>query len=321
MSGTYSFCVRTSWSTAWRCEKVPRPESWPESRTGTPSSSSVPKPSASPVAQSTSPLPSSSSARLRTNGSSLGWISIPSGTVPSALSVVLSRPHIAEASTGAGGVRLAAPDRGERRLGFRALGLHLGLLRGPERVERLARDRALAHQLVAVERRRRGVVLDARVHDRLRVARLVGLVVAPAPVADEVDHHVLLELLAVLEREARDVGDRLRVVAVHVQRRRVDHLGDVGRVGGAARVLGQRREADLVVDDHVDRAAGAVAVEPREVHRLGHDALAGEGGVAVEQQRQHVRVLLVAHRVLLGPHHALDHRVHELEVARVRARP
>ena len=41
-------------------------------------------------------------ARLRTNGESFGWISIPSGTLPSARSEALSRPHIAEASTGAG---------------------------------------------------------------------------------------------------------------------------------------------------------------------------------------------------------------------------
>ena len=54
------------------------------------------------------------------------------------------------------------------------------------------------------------------------------------------------------------------------------------------------------------------------MQRLGHDALPGEGRVAVQQQRQHARVLAVAQRVLLRAHHALDDRVHELEVARVR---
>ncbi len=62
----------------------------------------MPQASDSALAQSTSPLPSSSSARRRRNGISLGWISNPSGPVLSALSVVRSRPHIAEASTGAG---------------------------------------------------------------------------------------------------------------------------------------------------------------------------------------------------------------------------
>jgi hypothetical protein len=44
--------VSWSISTEWRCEKVPRSTSWPDRRTGWPSSSSVPKASASAVAQS-----------------------------------------------------------------------------------------------------------------------------------------------------------------------------------------------------------------------------------------------------------------------------
>jgi len=80
---------------------VPRPESWPERRTGTPSSSSVPQASDSAVAQSTSPRPSASSARRLTKGSSLGWISKPSGSVPSAFSTVRSRARMAAGSTSA----------------------------------------------------------------------------------------------------------------------------------------------------------------------------------------------------------------------------
>ncbi len=48
----YLLSLTWSTSTEWRCEKVPRPESWPVRRTGVPSTSSVPNASASPVAQS-----------------------------------------------------------------------------------------------------------------------------------------------------------------------------------------------------------------------------------------------------------------------------
>ena len=209
----------------------------------------------------------------------------PRAALPRAVSTAFSRARIAEGSTAAGGRASRRADGRERRGGGRHLGGHLGLLLRPQPVQLLARDDALAHELVAVERGDRRVRLDLRVHERLGVARLVRLVVAPAPVADEVDHHVLPELLAVLEREPGDVDDGLRVVAVHVEGGGVDHLRDVRRVGGRARVLGQRREADLVVHDDVDRAARAVAVETREVHRLGHDPLPGEGRVAVHQQR------------------------------------
>ena len=59
------------------------------------------------------------------------------------------------------------------------------------------------------------------------------------------------------------------------------------------RLLGVGREADLVVCDDVDGAAGRVALQRLEVERLGHHALAGERGVAVEQQRDR------GHRVVL----------------------
>ncbi len=41
-------------------------------------------------------------------------------------------------------------------------------------------------------------------------------------------------------------------------------------------------EAKQVVDDDLDGAADVVAVQGGEVERLGGDALAGEGGVAVD---------------------------------------
>jgi hypothetical protein len=57
-----------------------------------------------------------------------------------------------------------------------------------------------------------------------------------------------------------------------------------GRLGGGG-------EADLVVDDQVDGAADPVALDVAQVERLGHHALAGEGGVAVDAGRAAPRTL------------------------------
>src|SRR5439155_4501313 len=69
-------------------------------------------------------------------------------------------------------------------------------------------------------------------------------------------------------------------------------------------------------------AAGRVARERLEVERLGDHALAGEGGVAMDQDRERpvgvvLRLRAVAIR-LLRPCPALDDRVYVFEVARVR---
>ena len=101
-----------------------------------------------------------------------------------------------------------------------------------------------------------------------------------------IDDDVVAELLAEVEGEAHGARTGLGVVAVHVEDRGLDHLGHVGRVVRRPRGLRRGREPDLVVDDEVDGAARAVAREPGEVERLGDDTLAGEGGVAVQEDRE-----------------------------------
>ena len=82
-----------------------------------------------------------------------------------------------------------------------------------------------------------------------------------------------------------DVDDRLGVLAVDVEDGHLDHLGHVGAIMSRAGLARRRGEADLVVDDDVDRAAGPVAGKLRQVQGLGNQALAGERGVAVDQDR------------------------------------
>ena len=74
------------------------------------------------------------------------------------------------------------------------------------------------------------MLVDLLVHERLGVARVVAFVVTVQPVADEVDDDVLVELLAEGDSEPADAHTGLRVVAVHVEDRRLHHLRDIGRV-------------------------------------------------------------------------------------------
>ena len=104
---------------------------------------------------------------------------------------------------------------------------------------------------------------DLLVHQRLGERRLVAFVVAEAPVAEHVDDDRLLEFLPELGRDLGGVDHRFGIVAVHVEDRRLDHLGDVGRIRRRARVARIGGEADLVVDDEMHRAAGAVALQAR----------------------------------------------------------
>ena len=76
----------------------------------------------------------------------------------------------------------------------------------------------------------RRLAVDALVHLRLRVAGLVALVVPVPPVAVHIDDDVTPPAASELHRQLDDLSDRIRVLAVHVEHRDLEQLGDVRRV-------------------------------------------------------------------------------------------
>ena len=159
---------------------------------------------------------------------------------------------------------------------------------------------------------------DGLVHQRLGQRGGVLLVVAQLAEADDVEHDVALEFRAEVQRQLGGEHHGVGIVAVDVEHRGFDHLDHVGAIHRGARIarIG-RGEADLVVDDDVQRAARAVAARQREVQRFHHDALAGDGRVAVHQHRQHLLAFVVAAALLAGADAALDHRVDDFQVGGV----
>ena len=91
-------------------------------------------------------------------------------------------------------------------------------------------DHAFGSQPRSVQCKRRRMIFDGAVHQRLRERRLVGLVVAETPVAEHVDHDVLAKQLAEFGGDARAMHHCFRIVAVHMENRRLHHQRDIGRV-------------------------------------------------------------------------------------------
>ena len=67
----------------------------------------------------------------------------------------------------------------------------------------------------------------------------------------------------------------------------------------------------------MDRAADAETARLRHLEELHHHALAGEGGVAVQDDRQDLLALLVVAPELARTHAAHDHRIHDFQMRRV----
>ena len=155
---------------------------------------------------------------------------------------------------------------------------------------------------------------DRAVHQRLGEGRLVSLVVPVPTVAKQVDDHVFLEFFAEFGGDAGDFDDRFGIVAVYVKDRRLDAFCHIRRVG--ARPGGGRSggKPDLVVDDDVDRAAGAEADQVRQFKRLGDEPLSGESRIAMHQNAGYLRPLGVATLQLLCPDLAEHDGIDGLEV-------
>ena len=155
---------------------------------------------------------------------------------------------------------------------------------------------------------------DRVVHQRLGEGRFVALVVAEAAVAPHVDDDVAAEGLAEFDRQLAAEGDRLGIVAVDVEDRCLDCFRHVRAIGRGATELRAGGEADLVVDDEMDRAAGAVAGQAGEAEAFGDHALPRERRVAVDQDRQHGLAMLVLAQRLDRARLAEHHRVDRFEV-------
>ena len=169
---------------------------------------------------------------------------------------------------------------------------------------------AFFDQLLGINLQRCRMVLDRLVHQGLREGRFVRFVVPEPAITEHVDHDVLVEELPELGGDACAMHHRFGIIAVGMEDRRLHHQGYVGRVGRRTRIGGRCGEADLIVDDEMDRAAGTETLGARHGEALGYDALAGEGRIAVNEKRNDGGARdLVAILILLGARLAEHHRV------------
>ena len=110
------------------------------------------------------------------------------------------------------------------------------------------------------------------------------------PVTEQVDEHIAVPTRPVIARNAHHLNDRLGIVSIDVEHEALRDFADVRAVCGAAGVEVVRGEADLVVDDEVQGAADAVAVELRHLGNFVDDALAGDGRIAMNENGQNGRL-------------------------------
>ena len=140
------------------------------------------------------------------------------------------------------------------------------------------RQNTLGCQTLRIELARRRMLADDAVHHRLRGSRFVRFVVPETAITDEINHDILVEALAIAHCHPSNENHGLGIIAIDVEDRRFEHLGDVGAIHRRTHVLRLRgREPHLIIDDEVNRAASVVTTRLRQLQRLHHHTLTTEG--------------------------------------------
>ena len=163
------------------------------------------------------------------------------------------------------------------------------------------------------------MLFDLLIHQRLGCARLIGFVVAVTAVAHQVNEDIAFKGIAEIKRQTGDEGDRFRIVRIDVENRRLHHFTDVGAVRGRTRIQRVRgREAHLVVDNDAHGTAHFVTAGFGHVQSFLNHALAGDGGVAVDGNRQNFVAAWLVQTIQTGAYGTDNHRADDLEVRRVK---
>ena len=108
--------------------------------------------------------------------------------------------------------------------------LQFTLVVGKRLLSFFKRDVAALHQRFYIQLANAAALCNCLVHQRLGVARVVTFVVTMAAVANEVDDHVFVELLAVVECQTCNAHASFWVVCVHMENWRLHSFRNIAWV-------------------------------------------------------------------------------------------
>src|SRR6202453_1394270 len=166
-----------------------------------------------------------------------------------------------------------------------------------------------------VERR---MILDLFVAQWLGNGRVVYLTVTVAAVANQVDDHIGVECVAVLDGQSGNTNRGLGILSIYMKDGNGQPSADIGGEARRVALLGVRGKANQIVDDDLDGAAHGKAGHGPETQCFCPDAWAGKGRISMDEHRQHLVLTVFTQPHLLGPRTAHSDRIHRFQVTRVR---
>src|SRR5260221_9355541 len=148
------------------------------------------------------------------------------------------------------------------------------------------------------------MTLDGAVHARLGKTWLISLIVTMTAITEHVDNNIVLEGLAILQRQHGYTRYCFRIFSVYMKNRRLHRLRHIRRIGTSISVFRISREANLIIDDNVNSSTRRISAQMRHIEGFGDNSLSGKRGIAMNQQRNNMSARCVRRAVLFRAHPA-----------------
>src|SRR5450631_1872625 len=159
------------------------------------------------------------------------------------------------------------------------------------------------------------MILQLRITQGLGDGGVVYFAVPMSTIPNQVNNDAGAECVAVFDCERGDAHNCFGILCVYVKDWDRKTFRDIRGEARGVRLTRLRSKADEVVDDHMNATANGKAIHSGKIHSLGPNALAGESGVAVNDDQQHLFFPISALPHLLGAGSSHGNRVHSFEMA------
>src|SRR6185437_1493712 len=113
--------------------------------------------------------------------------------------------------------------------------------------------------------------LNFAVAQRLRNCGVVNFAVAVAAIADEINHDGTVEGVAIFDGDSGDADNGVGIFGVDMKNRDGQALHEIGSEARRLAFGGDGGEADEIVENDVNAAAGGVAVDHQKIQSFGAD--------------------------------------------------
>ncbi len=157
------------------------------------------------------------------------------------------------------------------------------------------------------------------IHQRLSCRRLIGFVVTPTTVTNQIDNNIFLKLIAIINGQQCCKQNCIRVITVNMKNRRLYHFSDIGTVIRRTCIfLKVGSKTNLIVDHDMQCTACFIGTSLRHLECLHHYTLASKSSVTVNHNRHHHFTGLIFTAVLTGTYRTFNYRCNNFQVRRIK---